>query len=235
MNPSLSVLSTSSEISEARHYPRELRELSHYLHEPDFEALTRQFLFDQLNPHADIKSSDLPVHQYPHIGSKISVFHSAIATFYAPSDDAGIRGMKRERIRATPSWRGKSARNDCALLVEDEALLGMKGMSAVRIKLFFSFEHKGQVYPCTLVEWFQKIGQSSDPVTGMWRVRPEMAQGKRVVTVVHLDTFLRGVHLIPIFGDEFIPVGFSYTDSLDAFEAFYVSKYADHHSHEIIF
>ena len=36
--------------------------------------------------------------------SQVSVFHSAVATFYALSDISGIRGMRREHIRSTPSW-----------------------------------------------------------------------------------------------------------------------------------
>jgi hypothetical protein len=48
--------------------------------------------------------------------------------------------------------------------------------------------------------------------------------------------FLRGAHLIDVAGKEFVPLtNFDFSDSLDAFEAFYVNKYADHHSHEIAF
>jgi hypothetical protein len=32
-----------------------------------------------------------------------------------------------------------------------------------------------------------------------------------------------------------LPVGFDYSDSLDAFSAFYVNKYIDHHPNEIAF
>lgn len=113
---------------------------------------------------------------------------------------------------------------------------GMKGMSVVRVMLLFSFLHDGVLYSCALVEWFEKIGRSPDSATGMWKVRPEEDRcGRRLVTVVHLDSFLRGAHLIPMYGDDFIPVGFKHTDSLDAFSAFYVNKYVDHHAHEIAF
>jgi hypothetical protein len=165
----------------------------------------------------------------------MSVFHSAVATFYAPSDDCGVRGMHRERIRSTPSWRKQGPRRDCAFVVEDQEKLGMKGLSVVRVKLFFSFQHDGKAYPCALVEWFKTIGRSPDRDTGMWKVVPEYEGRQRMVSVLHLDTFLRGAHLLPIFDDEPLPVGFPRTYSLDAFEAFYVDKYADNHAHEIAF
>ena len=66
------------------------------------------------------------------INGKISVFHSATATFYAPSDPSGTHGIQRERIRSTPSWRGRGPRRDCAFIVEDETKPGMGGMAVAR-------------------------------------------------------------------------------------------------------
>jgi hypothetical protein len=168
------------------------------------------------------------------INVKISVFHSAAATFHAPSDPSGTHGMRRERIRSTPSWRGPKPRRDCAFVVEDEMKPGMSGMNVVRVILFFSFEYEGIYYPCALVEWFERV--HLDPVTGLWVVRPDIIhrrQNRR--SVLHLDSFLRGAHLIPVYGTEMLPVGFDYSDSLDAFSAFYVNKYIDHHANEIAF
>ncbi|KAJ7434182.1 hypothetical protein B0H11DRAFT_1757989 [Mycena galericulata] len=111
----------------------------------------------------------------------------------------------------------------------------LRGMSVVRVKLFFSFVYDGVDYPCALVEWFKKVGRSPDICSGMWIVEPEYRGKRRVVTILHLDSLLRGAHLIPVYGDTHIPVGFSYTHSLDAFAAFHVNKYADHHANEIAF
>ena len=169
----------------------------------------------------------------PPVYGKISVFHSAVATFFAPSDPSGRHGMRRERIRSTPSWRGGGARRDCAFVVEDQTKPGMRGMNVVRVLLFFSFEHEGVYYPCALVEWFKRVRR--DPVTGMWVVRPDMTRRKRDKTVLHLDTFLRNAHLIPVFGNEELPVGFHDSDSLDAFKAYYVNKYIDHQANEMVF
>ncbi|KAF8816751.1 hypothetical protein BYT27DRAFT_7220468 [Phlegmacium glaucopus] len=161
--------------------------------------------------------------------SPISVYHSAVASFYAPSDPSGIRGMRRERICTGP-------RRDCAFVVEKQNERGFRGMSVVRIKLFFSFSYEGEKYLCALVEWFKKVGWSPNEQTGMWVVKPEEdCHGKRLTTVVHLDTILRGAHLIPVYGSSFIPPHFCHYWSLDAFRAFFVNKYADHHANEVAF
>lgn len=222
--------------SSVRSYPSSLDRLADFINQPELPELTRRFLFDQLEGEDGRSSAHVNIDDLPFIFSGISVFHSAVATFYAPSDESGIHGMRRETIRSTPSWRGGPPRRDCAFVVEDQLRLGMKGMSVVRVMLFFSFIHGGIVYPCALVEWFKRIGRSPDAATGMWKVRPEDDRcGGRVISVLHLDSFLRGAHLIPVYGEDFIPVGFKHTDSLDAFAAFYVNKYADHHAHEIAF
>ena len=109
---------------------------------------------------------------------------------------------------------------NCAFIVEDENKLGMRGMNIVHIQLFFPFSHDSKQYPCALVEWFLKIGQSLDSETGMWKVRPDIRQGQRLCSIIHLDSILRRAaraHLLPIFGPNFLPINFDYTYSLDAF------------------
>ncbi|KAF7366229.1 C2H2-type domain-containing protein [Mycena venus] len=155
-----------------RRYPRYSFELAQHIHFPTFPTLLARFLTDQLN--SDLYSNDgNDIDPAELSTTPLSVFHSAIATFYAPSDPSGIRGMRCERIRSTPSWRKHGARRDCAFAVEDQDKPGFRGMSVVRIKLFFSFTHDGVDYPCALVEWFKKVGRSPDIATGMWVVEPE--------------------------------------------------------------
>ncbi|KAI0026526.1 hypothetical protein K488DRAFT_66256, partial [Vararia minispora EC-137] len=81
--------------------------------------------------------------------------------------------------------------------------------------------------------------QAPDPVTGMWKVRPEVvAQGRssiRLRSVEHLDSVLRAAHLMPVFGYGSLPRGFDYRYTLDAFKEFYVNKYIDYHAREIAF
>ncbi|KAJ7916694.1 hypothetical protein B0H13DRAFT_2231598 [Mycena leptocephala] len=202
-----------------RSYPRFAADLADQIEVPTFPHLLASFLEDQLSSDKypdenDASEDDFDISQYP-----ISVYHSAIATFYAPSDPSGIRGMRRERIRSTPKWRKHGPRRDCAFVVENEMEHGFRGMSVVRVRLFFSFTHDGVDYPCALVDWFKKVGRSPDPETGMWIVEPEMKGRFRLTTIVHLDTLLRGAHLIPVYGSNYIPAGFRYTYSLDAFTA----------------
>ena len=114
-------------------------------------------------------------------------------------------------------------------------------MSAVCVLLFFSFTHQQEEYPykqlqypCALVEWFKKVGDSPDPKTGMWIVKLEYHQQWQVISVVHIDSLYRCTHLLPVFGHRPIPRRFHFSHSMDAFEAFYVNKYADHHANEIL-
>jgi hypothetical protein len=209
-----------------RSYPRELNALAVHVNQPDLPNLLHYFLHDQLPTLNPTRIN---------IASPIYVYHSGVAHFYAPSDPSGLRGMHHERIRSMPMWRGTGPRQDCAFVSEDDTKPGFRGMSIVGIRLFMSFEHDGVEYPCALVEWFKKIGRLPDDETGMWVVKPEMHGRKQLVTVVHLHTLLRGAHLILVYGHQYLPIGFSHTWSLDAFEAFHVNKYADHHANEIAF
>ncbi|KAJ7923958.1 hypothetical protein B0H13DRAFT_1602148, partial [Mycena leptocephala] len=144
-----------------RCYPRYLLELAQHIHLPIFPALLAIFLTDQLS--SDLYSDDgNAIDPADLMTTPISVFHSAIATFYAPSDPSGICGMRGEHIRSTPSWRKHGARRDCAFAVENQDRAGFHGMSVVRVKLFFSFTYDGIDYPCALVEWFKKVGRSPD-------------------------------------------------------------------------
>jgi len=209
---------------QARDYPWNIDALGDSIGKPELHFLTLECVAAQLH-----KSPD-ELHQ---IDGKISVFHSAVATFFSPSDPSGIHGMRRERICSTPSWRGCEARHNCAFVVEDDTKPGMMGMNVVRVKLFFSFEYDGESYPCALVEWFGRVG--CDPVTGLWMVCPDITRGQRDISVLHVDAFLRSAHLIPVYGSEKLPLDFHYSYSLDAFNTFYVNKYIDHHANEIAF
>ncbi|KAJ7509345.1 hypothetical protein B0H11DRAFT_1702893, partial [Mycena galericulata] len=92
-------------------------------------------------------------------------------------------------------------------------------------------------YPCALDHWFSARGEHPCPETGMWIIIPDTVRGGRgpSLAVVHLDCLLRGAHLIGVCWTQRTVHNFGFTDSLDAFKAFYVNKYADHHAHEIAF
>ncbi|KAG1849361.1 hypothetical protein C8R48DRAFT_750259 [Suillus tomentosus] len=190
--------------------------LAHEVAVPDLRHLIRYFLFSQLNPDDARNPEDIPAAGLPRHEGKLQVFNSAAATFYAPSDLSGIGGMRREHIRACPLWRNEYPRNDWYA----------EGI----VICFFSFKHDWEVYPCTLIQWFEKIGDCPDEDTGMWMVAPSFHEdSSRDLAVIHIETVFRAAHLIPIYGSEYIPPSLKFYQSLDTFGSFYVNKYADHH------
>ncbi|KAJ7511317.1 hypothetical protein B0H11DRAFT_2387035 [Mycena galericulata] len=221
-----------------RRYPRNPVALANHLTLPELVPLIRRFLYAQEHPDrdTDIPLSLVSLDDCPDAPSSVKAFPSAIAKFYAPSDQSGIRGMLRERIRAVRSWRGGAPRYDCVFVEGDPDLPGFRGLLAARVLLFMSFKYRGITYPCALVTWFSAIGDDPCPDVGMWMVEPDLDnRGRRVMDIIHIDTILRSAHLIGIYGDSFLPRHFKYSDTLDRFKAFYINKYADHHANEIAF
>ncbi|KAI0245058.1 hypothetical protein BJV78DRAFT_1277562 [Lactifluus subvellereus] len=78
--------------------------------------LLRHFLFTELNPDADILPDDIPLDQCPYFNRCISVYHSAVSRFFAPSDLCSAGGMYQERIRSNPNWRDERS-YPCALVM----------------------------------------------------------------------------------------------------------------------
>ncbi|KAF8808511.1 hypothetical protein BYT27DRAFT_7222876 [Phlegmacium glaucopus] len=223
----------------ARGYPNQVHELSQHLglpQPPIFLCLIQTFLFDQLHPNAPIPGSEQPVNLLPVFNGCIKVFHSAVAEFFAPSDPAGIGGMRRERIRATPSWRGEGPRHDCLFATNDSNLKAMLGLHVARAVLFFSFKFNRVLHPCVLVQWFSLVGKEPCDETAMWMVERDWEEdGTQSMGVIHIDTVVRGAHLIPVYGEDFVPRHITCANSLDYYSTYYVSKFADHHSYEIAF
>lgn len=141
--------------------------------------------------------------------------------------------MRRERIRAVKSWRKGPGRYDTILVNTNSSMEGMRGLDVARVRLFFSFSYDGVEYPCALVRWFSREGDSPDHNTGMWVVKPD--DNETPASIIHLDTVVRAAHLLPIFGPEHVSKALSFTDTLDTFRRFYVNKYADHHAFEVAF
>ncbi|KAL1732578.1 hypothetical protein EV714DRAFT_206250 [Schizophyllum commune] len=217
---------------------RNVHALAERLGLPSLPTLIRQFLYQQEHPDCDSasESSDVPLSACPAFDGKLHVVASAIATFYAPSDQCGTGGMHHERIRSTLSWRRGPARHDCVYVSHDESQPGFRGLHAARVMLFFSFKHDNILYPCALVRWYSPLGDAPCPDTGLWMVEPDVDEdGEYIMDVIHIDAILRGAHLIGAAAGDEIPLWFSHTQSLDCFKAFYVNKYADHHAFEIAY
>jgi hypothetical protein len=219
-----------------RRYSSTAKELAAVFRQPNFHDLIRQFLFDQahlLDPDAPL-GMDVPIAQCPAFDSRISVYHTMTAVFYSPSDPCGLHGMRQECIRSNPCWRKHLPRHDTVFVERDPTLPGIRGFDIVRILALFSFVHMCVFYPCALVRWFTYVADEPDEAMGMWVVRPDQnADGSPAIGVIHLDSILRGAHLMPVFGNDPIPIELRSEHSLDVFQAFYVNKYIDYHAFEI--
>ncbi|KAJ7441973.1 hypothetical protein B0H11DRAFT_2348854 [Mycena galericulata] len=218
-----------------RAFPKNIDHLAAHIRQPKLPELVRRFLYDQLNPDADIPATQVPLESCPSFSRRVSVFFSAVARFYAPSDLCGAGGMYRERIRANPNWQNQYPRYDTVFVVTDPDRPGMEGMVIGRTLLFFSFTFRDVYYPCALIHWHSPAN-GIDEDTGMWVVTPGFERnGRRSLAVVHLDCIARAAHLLPVYGSAFLPDDFHFSYSLDSFRAFFVSRFADHHTHEFLF
>jgi hypothetical protein len=221
--------------STAQGYPTSAEALAYSIGQPRFPDLLRRFLYDQLYPNAAIPADNIPLDQCPIITARIRVFHSAVARFFAPSDLCGAGGMYQERIRSNPNWHDGGTRYDTVFVQTGSETGTMKGMTIGRARLLFSFASGGICYPCALVDWFTPEDKK-DEDTGMWVVTPEFKgiSGHRAVAIVHLDCIARAVHLLPVFGSSFVPEELHFSDSLDAYHAYFVNNNVDHHCHEFL-
>jgi hypothetical protein len=196
--------------------------------------MLRRFLFDQLYADEGLTSDNVDVNDLPEYSGRIHIHHSASSLYYAPSDLAGPHGMHREHIRSTPLWNKKYERRDTVLVQvgsEDDI---MGGMMVGQVLRFLAIVHDEVRYPCALVQWFAPLEDTRDDVTGMWKVRPEKVDHKRVMDLVHIDTIARGCHLMPYFGEEFLPRSFEFTESLSAFNTYFLNRSSDFHFFECI-
>jgi hypothetical protein len=141
--------------------------------------------------------------------------------------------MHRQRIRSTPKLYGKHRRDTVLVeLGEDGAI--MKGMVVARVKLFYSFKYCDKEYACALVNWL--LPEEFDEDTGMWIVRREKEARTHLPTadVIPLESIVRGIHLLPVYGNAEVPHCFNPADALDAFSSFFVNKFIDYHAHELL-
>ncbi|KAI0710349.1 hypothetical protein C8T65DRAFT_561051, partial [Cerioporus squamosus] len=81
---------------------------------------------------------------------------------------------------------------------------------------FLPFVHNNVRHECALVEWFELHGNEPGSLTGKWMVEPELHHGERVCVVIPVNSIMRASYLIgTLYGHTKVPIGFSYSDSLD--------------------
>jgi hypothetical protein len=212
-------------------YPSQLHALATYINQPKFPLVFMQFLYKYGHSNEQIAPST--IEECSAFEGVIKVHHSAVATFYSPSDLSGSGGLRREQIRSTPNFFGHP-RRDTVFVVTDDSQAGMEGMEIGRVLLFFSFEYRRKTFPCALINWFVHT-DGRDPDTQMWTVKPEFdRRGEPTLEVIHLDSIARAAHLLPVYGQSRVPEDFDYHTALDSFNSFFVNHYIDHHAHEFI-
>ncbi|KAI9572241.1 hypothetical protein HD554DRAFT_2203035 [Boletus coccyginus] len=210
-----------------------ISELSNELRIPQLQDMIQQFLYHTKNPDDSRDLADIPLAECPWYDGKVKVFNSTSTTFYTPSDISGIYGMKCKIIHCSPSWRNRPARQDCAFVTTDPTLPGMRELDVVRIFAFFSFVHLESYYPCAVICWFVRRNEP-DEDTGMWIIRPGFnLHCQHDISIIHLDTMYHTAHLIPIYCGQEVPLDLQPDQSYDKFHAYYINKYADHHTFKI--
>ena len=125
--------------------------LANEISQPDLVPLICKFLQDQLYPDSDSSTSTSLSAVLPFFDELISVYPSAVATFYAPSDLCGTQGMCHKHIHAVESWRQGHGHYDCVFVNTDPAAQGMLGLDIGHVCLFFLFMFCGKFYACALV------------------------------------------------------------------------------------
>ncbi|KAI6008013.1 hypothetical protein EDC04DRAFT_2871558 [Pisolithus marmoratus] len=162
----------------ACNYPSTLQALADHIIQPDLPLLVSQFL--QFQSQDNAVPNTIP--SYPNIPeSPLSVYHSAVSTFYAPSDLSGLGRMHSEHIQSMPSWRKGPAWYDTVFLEKDQD---------IPVFAFFSFIYNSVRYPCVLIQWFTTILDQAQEDTGMWIMEPDFDNGQQQMEVVHIHSIL---------------------------------------------
>ena len=195
------------------------------LKEPGIVPLFLHFLY---------KESIITQCQMDHTDPKASVVTIATSMYFAPSDCSGTIRYTKELIYATTSYRKKFPYYD-TIFVRTELAPGPHGLSVAQLHVLFSFTIKGVCHEVALVKWFSYVGNSPDEDTGMWVVQREKRQdGSPFMDFIFIDTILRSCHLLPMYREVTILSNVTHVTSLTNFKIFYVNKFADHHSFELL-
>ncbi|KAF9221309.1 hypothetical protein BS17DRAFT_712082 [Gyrodon lividus] len=88
-------------------------------------------------------------------------------------------------------------------------------------------------HPCAVVHWFVLMDECNEDM-GMWIVcLGYNTCNQPNISIIHLDTIHCAAHLIPVYRTEKISPQVQPHNSYDSFHAYYINKYADHHTFEI--
>jgi hypothetical protein len=84
------------------------------------------------------------------------------------------------------------------------------------------------------VEWFKPFERAPRPHHLLYRVKRSLDEhGRRLSSIIPLDSIRRSIHLIPHFGSQ-APAAWTSDNVLDLCETFYVNSFSDRHSYHTI-
>ena len=147
-------------------------------------------------------------YEWPKFQEPISIFPSAISTFYSPSDTSHPRGMHSERIQAISEWRGSKPRFDCAFIKKDtnyESLAlphRLDNLDVACIRLLLSFDYHGVTYQCIIIHGLLLVDDEPDEDTGMWLAH---CPDKQISQAIPLNAIYCAAHLIPYYSNNSMP------------------------------
>ncbi|KAG2050282.1 hypothetical protein BDR06DRAFT_984068 [Suillus hirtellus] len=212
----------------------DVRALGNELELPNFQQMVQEFLHDQ----AHTADPDPPVFDpasAPLFSGKVSIFNSAAAEFYAPSDLSGTGGMQREHIHAVSSWHGGAPCHNCVFVNMNTDTNIMNGLAVARVLCFFSFSNRTSFFQCAVVWWFSHVLDARDLDTGMYVVAPATLEDDTPdISIIHIDCIFHAAHLIPVYGSNMLPRAITSHNCYNVFHSYFVNKYADHHTFEIV-
>jgi len=95
-------------------------------------------------------------------------------------------------------------------------------MTIGRALLFFSFKFRGVSIPVlSSIGSLRLTNQMRIP--GCGSSAGIEGNGRRTLSIIHLDCVARAAHLLPVYGSSFLPEDFHFADSLDVFRAYFVT------------
>ncbi|KAJ3574495.1 hypothetical protein NP233_g1731 [Leucocoprinus birnbaumii] len=218
-------------VSLVTQYPKSLARLATWFDMPSLIDHVRRYLYDHDNPDSNKIGMEVDISLCPVIVAdqvNVLVYNSAYCLVHSPGDPSGPDGMRREYIRASPNWRNSNPRHDCVLVDGDPTKDGFLGFEVGQVHFFFSFRLPGDetVHKCAFDHWFEHDDTEPCPVTGLWKVRPQVSKKtERIVSVIRIDTIYSAAHLIGDTGEGPTPDNLTST-ALRAYRSYFVNKYA---------
>ncbi|KAF8175511.1 hypothetical protein K438DRAFT_1771121 [Mycena galopus ATCC 62051] len=193
-----------------RSYPKTLQALAAHIQQPQLPALLHRFLQEELHSTPDDNTHPRLLRHVQSLPVESSSTILPSRVFYAPSNLSSAGGMYCENIRSNPNWH-RYPRHDTVLV--DAGAAVMRG----------------------LVIGHVSCSSPSPSLSAALNV-VELERCRRVpmLVIIPVDSIAQGAHLIGVYGTAALPEDFHFSDSLDAFNTYFVNPYADHHMHEFL-